>query len=65
MTNEIQATAPTPQDWIDLKRENERLKVALERKTKQSSQWRKIANDWYKDCEKLQAEIGVLKGESE
>lgn len=23
--NEIQATAPTPQDWIDLVRENERL----------------------------------------
>lgn len=26
MTKEIKATAPTPQDWIDLVRENDRLK---------------------------------------
>jgi len=26
MTKEIKATAPTPQDWIDLVRENERLR---------------------------------------
>ena len=27
MTKEIKATAPTPQDWIELVRENERLKL--------------------------------------
>lgn len=29
MTKEIKATAPTPQDWIELVRENERLKGEL------------------------------------
>ena len=29
MAKEIKATAPTPQDWIDLVRENERLKLQL------------------------------------
>lgn len=28
-TGEIKATAPTPQDWVDLVRENERLKENL------------------------------------
>lgn len=29
MTNEIKATAPTPQDWIELVRENEILRCKL------------------------------------
>ena len=32
MTNQINATAPTPQDWIDLVRENETLRQKLESK---------------------------------
>ena len=36
---EIKATAPTPQDWIELVRENERLRARLERKTKQMRKW--------------------------
>ncbi len=30
MEKEIKATAPTPQDWIDLVRENEKLRQRLE-----------------------------------
>lgn len=29
MTKEIKATAPTPKDWVELVRENERLKFEL------------------------------------
>lgn len=54
MTKEIKATAPTPQDWIELVRENERLTKRLERKTKQMLKWKKIAFAWYSDFKKLE-----------
>lgn len=50
MTKEIKATAPTPQDWIELVRENERLKeIIMSNKTKTVAD----AVEYYKENGKI------------
>lgn len=46
MTNQINATAPTPQDWIDLVRENETLRQQLESKMTEQRKTVEDAVEW-------------------
>ena len=48
MTNQINATAPTPQDWIDLVRENETLRQQLESKMTEQRKTVHDAVEWNK-----------------
>ena len=44
---EIKATAPTPQDWIELVRENERLREIAKIAFTKSWKSREYENAWY------------------
>ena len=56
MTNQINATAPTPQDWIDLVRDNETLRQKLESKM---TEQRKTVHDAVKHFDGVWPDDGI------
>ena len=63
---EIKATAPTPQDWIDLVRENDRLieiaKIAFV-SAKMSDEYQKAYSDLVGIVQYVESRIGGLKND--
>lgn len=51
---QINANAPTPDEIMELAKENERLERRLNRMTKQMVSWRKAAIGWREDYRKLE-----------
>ena len=51
---EIKATAPTPQDWIELVRENERLNKRLKKQERKMRLWRGFAHNFHREFFKLE-----------
>jgi hypothetical protein len=51
---EIQANAPTPEEVMELVRENERLKKYSEQQEEMVCFWRNMARSWHRDFKQLE-----------